>query len=161
MKIAVADTGALVSLEKISDGFVFIRQIYDKIYVPPQVLTEAAYHYSSASAYLEDHNITDFIVVEKTKEAPNFLRRLDLGERYAISLAIQKNEVLLIEEFKGAREAVDQGVSVSGISGQVVLAYRENIVTRDEAIFLLQELCHHSRISLSLYEHILEEELKQ
>ena len=38
----VSDAGPLISLEKLTDGFEFIRQLYVQIVVPPSVLAEVA-----------------------------------------------------------------------------------------------------------------------
>ncbi len=49
MRVAVADTGALISLEKLTGGFLFIRKLYDRIYVPLQVLQEVSYYLSGSN----------------------------------------------------------------------------------------------------------------
>ena len=36
----VSDTGLLITLEKLPDGYQFIRKLYDTIIIPPTVLTE-------------------------------------------------------------------------------------------------------------------------
>ena len=36
----VSDTGPLISLERLTDGFAFIRRLYDQIVIPPAVLEE-------------------------------------------------------------------------------------------------------------------------
>lgn len=38
----VSDTGLLISLEKLSDGYRFIRLLYDRILIPAAVLHELA-----------------------------------------------------------------------------------------------------------------------
>lgn len=49
----VSDTGLLISLEKISGGYRFIRRLYDRLLVPPAVLKElAAWAFESEAAYL-------------------------------------------------------------------------------------------------------------
>ncbi len=40
--IIVCDTGALISLEKIDNGYRFIRRLYDTLIVPPAVFEEAS-----------------------------------------------------------------------------------------------------------------------
>lgn len=39
-RIIVSDTGPIISLEKLIEGFDFIRRLYDEILVPPSVLEE-------------------------------------------------------------------------------------------------------------------------
>ncbi len=43
-KIIVSNTGPLISLEKLNDGFSFIRKLYEKILIPQKVLDEVSYH---------------------------------------------------------------------------------------------------------------------
>jgi hypothetical protein len=38
----VSNTGPLISLEKLRQGYDFIRQLYDTIIIPPGVLDEVA-----------------------------------------------------------------------------------------------------------------------
>lgn len=40
MKCVVSDTGPLISLEKLEDGYLFMRQLYDRMLVPPAVMKE-------------------------------------------------------------------------------------------------------------------------
>lgn len=40
MRQVVCDTGTLISLEKLPNGFALIRQLYDKLLLPTAVLNE-------------------------------------------------------------------------------------------------------------------------
>ena len=42
-KLIVSNTGPVISLEKLSNGFDFIRKLYDKIILPEEVLKELAF----------------------------------------------------------------------------------------------------------------------
>ncbi len=58
----ISDTGPLISLEKLSDGYHFIHQLYDKIIVPQAVLEEAAQgQFEEPQAYLHHYKITEFM----------------------------------------------------------------------------------------------------
>lgn len=155
MRIAVADTGALISLEKISGGFDFIRKLYEQIYVPPEVLTEAAYYHPDGQAYLQAHGIADLVVIEETIEHNLFTRQLDTGERYAISLALKKGRILLIEEHKGTREASELGILTSSIWGRIVYAFRQGRIDQYETKRLLFALQEHNRISIDVYQYAI------
>ena len=53
-RIIVSDTGPITSLEKLIEGFDFIRRLYDEILVPPSVLEELCQNqFQSGEAYLE------------------------------------------------------------------------------------------------------------
>ena len=48
----VSNTGPLISLEKLRQGYDFIRQLYDTIIIPPGVLDEvAAGQFAASHAY--------------------------------------------------------------------------------------------------------------
>ena len=57
-----SDTGPLITLEKLSDGYRFIRLLYDRIVVPRAVLAELAQgQFVSREAYLEHYGIEDLL----------------------------------------------------------------------------------------------------
>ncbi len=66
MKKIVSDTGALISLEKLQDGYAFIQRLYDKIIIPPAVLEEVAFHFRNGRIYLKHYGIERFIEVRET-----------------------------------------------------------------------------------------------
>ncbi|MBI5474844.1 MAG: hypothetical protein HY961_21090 [Ignavibacteriae bacterium] len=80
------------------------------------------------------------------------IERLDDGEQQAILLARELNLPLLIEETVGRRVATALGISVSGIAGQVVKAYKERIIGTSEAQFLLKRLLDAGRINKKIYD---------
>ncbi|NKB63412.1 MAG: hypothetical protein GKR95_15250 [Gammaproteobacteria bacterium] len=157
MREVVADTGALISLAKITNGYQFIRELYDKIYIPPMVLREVAYHYESGDQYLKEYGIENLVVIEEVRNLDTFRRSLHAGEQFALSLAIQKQLPLLIEEIQGAKEAFDLGISVFGIGGLIAKSFHKNIIPRDEAEKLLLELVQHERISKEFHQRIIED----
>ena len=60
----VSDTGPLITLEKLSDGYNFIRKIYDRILVPT-IVTKELYRgeFSSWNAYKQNYDINHLIEV--------------------------------------------------------------------------------------------------
>ena len=154
-KVIVSDTSPLISLEKISNGFDFIRKLYNKIFIPPAVLEELAEGSLSDSIdYLKKYKIEDLVEIKPVSiiiEIPE-INRLDEGERQAISLAYHLKLPLLIEETMGRRIALSVGIHISGIAGQIVKASREKIIERTEAIQKLKELFQSGRINKKLYD---------
>ena len=52
----VSNTGPLISLEKLRQGYDFIRQLYDTIIIPPGVLDEVAEgQFATPQAYLQHY----------------------------------------------------------------------------------------------------------
>ncbi len=160
MKRIVSNTGPLISLEKLSDGYGFIRKLYDKILIPPVVLEEvAADLFPESIAYLQHYGIRDLIQVHPVSaafEKPE-LNRLHDGEKQAIQLALELKLPLLIEETIGREIAGELGIHFSGIAGQILKAFREGIIPSIEAQGKLTELFQGGRINRRIYDFLLEQ----
>ena len=135
-RTVVSDTGPLISLEKLTDGFGFIRLLYDTILISPAVLKELEEGlFNEGISYLDHYGISDLIeIVEMDLELslPG-TADLDEGEREAIQLAYARQLPILIEEEAGRRVAWDLGLQISGIAGQVVKAFRNERINAEKA----------------------------
>jgi predicted nucleic acid-binding protein len=102
----VSNTGPLISLEKLRQGYDFIRQLYDTIIIPPGVLDEVTEgQFATPHAYLQHYGIVDLIEVHSVarhEQLPE-VARLHGGEVQAIQLAQELALPLLIEETVGRR----------------------------------------------------------
>lgn len=151
----VSDTGPLITLEKLEDGYGFIRRLYDSILVPPSVLDELYQgQFLSADAYLAHYGVADLIEVVHVRiegVVPG-TEILDPGERDAIGLAWERGLPLLIEETAGRKLAQELGVHISGIAGQVVKAFRKGVLDSSGARSMLREMLHAGRINTRIYE---------
>ncbi len=100
--IVVSDTGPLISLEKMKDGFGFIRKLCSKIIVPPSVLEELYRNsFPTAEEYLQAYSIHNFIEVQTPSVIPEVLNsnlRLHQPEKDALSLALELQKTLWIEK---------------------------------------------------------------
>jgi predicted nucleic acid-binding protein len=89
----VSNTGPLISLEKLRQGYEFIRQLYDTIIIPPGVLDEVAEgQFVTPQAYLQYYGIVDLIevhTVSGSERVPE-VTRLHVGEAQAIQLARER-----------------------------------------------------------------------
>jgi len=81
--------------------------------------------------------------------------RLHVGEVQAIQLAKELALPLHIEETVGRRVAQRLGISISGIAGQIITAFRHGIITAQEARNKLLELFQAGRINRKIYEALL------
>ena len=62
MRQIVSHTGPLILLAKLSQGYDFIRRLYDKLIIAPVVLEEAAAgQFATPDEYLQHYNISDLI----------------------------------------------------------------------------------------------------
>jgi predicted nucleic acid-binding protein len=154
----VSNTGPLISLEKLYQGYDFIRQLYDTIIIPPGVLDEVAEgQFATPHAYLQHYGIVDLIevrIVSRNESLPE-AARLHVGEAQAIQLALELALPLLIEETVGRRVAQGMGISISGIAGQVLKAFRQGGITAQEARNKLRELLQAGRINRKIYDGLL------
>ena len=156
----VSDTGPLITLEKLSDGYNFIRKIYDRILVPT-IVTKELYRgeFSSWNAYKQNYDINHLIeVIDPTSnQILSAIKLLDEGEKQAIELAYEQNLPLLIEEEKGRNLAQTLGLQISGIAGQILKAHRQEIIEVAEAKQKLQELLQAGRIGNKMYIRLIAE----
>ena len=86
--------------------------------------------------------------VKDTAQASRYAEIVDIGEAEAIELARElRAERLLIDERKGRRLAVAEGVAVIGLLGVVLLAKRRQLIS--SARVLLQRLENEAGMYLS------------
>jgi predicted nucleic acid-binding protein len=154
----VSNTGPLISLEKLRQGYDFIQQLYDTIIVPSGVLDEVTEGpFATPHAYLQHYGIVDLLEVHsvsRNEQLPE-AARLHVGEVQAIQLAQELALPLLIEEMLGRRVAQRLGISISGIAGQIITAFRHGIISAQEARNKLLELFQAGRINRKIYEALL------
>jgi predicted nucleic acid-binding protein len=80
---------------------------------------------------------------------------LHIGEVQAIQLALDSALPLLIEETVGRWVAKGLGIAISGIAGQIVVAFRRGIITAQDAHSKLLELLNAGRINRKICEALL------
>jgi predicted nucleic acid-binding protein len=158
--IVVSDTGPLISLEKMKDGYDFIRKLCFKIIVPPSVLEELYIgSFSTAEEYLQAYSVKDLIEVQVPSVIPEILNsnlRLHQPEKEALALALELQKTLWIEEEIGRNMAIVHGLEISGIAGQVLKANKENLIDKEEAGQKFRELFNGRRLNRRFYEVLLE-----
>ena len=159
-RLIVSNTGPLISLEKMNRGHAFIRQLYHTVIVPPSVLDEvAADAFETQQAYLQYYDIADLIEVRAVTQSVTLpeLERLHQGEIEAIQLALESRLPLLIEETVGRRVAQQVGLDISGIAGQVLAAWRREVISACDARNQLEALFRGGRINRILYDALTAE----
>lgn len=157
----VCDTGPLISLEKVTGGYHFIRRLYDRLIVPPAVMGElVAGQFETKEAYLHHFDAEDLVAVKhptetsSTEAGEDKTEHLDEGEREAICLALELELPLLIEEEAGRDVARELGLHLSGIAGQLLKAVREEEISSDDASAKLTELRRAGRINRQIFEAV-------
>lgn len=155
-KVIVSNTGPLISLEKLGDGYGFIRKLYREILIPPKVAEEISEGYENFEAYLDCYQITDLILIREVTNIVEIagIENLDEGEIEAISLAAESGLELLIEETMGRSISLNAGIKISGIAGQIGHAFNEGLISKEEAEENLRTLLKNGRINNAVYHAI-------
>ncbi len=153
----VSDTGPLISLEKLENGYRFIQLLWGEILLP-KVVTEELYQnqFVNWNDYKSYYNVSNSVkILEDKLDILEILKDLDKGEQQAIQLAYNLQLPLLIEEEKGRKIAKQLGLNFSGIAGQIIKAYRENLISANDGRKKLGELLRNGRIGKKMYHELV------
>jgi len=157
--IVVSDTSPLGSLALI-DHLWLLKNIYGTVIIPKVVANElnAAQDTRIQNIlnleWIQIQSLGDPTIAENLRQSKNL--DLDLGEAYAIALAVQlKADELLIDERIGRREAQHYRLSVIGLLGVLVIAKQRNLIFKVQPV--MNALINQAgfRVSVQLYNRIL------
>ena len=130
--IVISDTTALIILAK-SDAFSLLSNLFQKIYIPQAVYDELMFKDDIVNYRIKKFDrievkpVSDIVTLERIKTL-----KIDKGEVEAISLALELNLMLIIDERKGRKIALNQGLKIVGVLGILIENYRQNFLTLDE-----------------------------
>ena len=130
--IVVSDTSPLTALLTVGEARL-LPELFAEVVIPEAVQKEL----------LRNHpNLPDWLrvaSVQNTAQAAKYSQLVDAGEAEAIELARELHaDRLLIDERKGRKLAVQEGVAVIGLLGVVLLAKRKEFIP--SARLLLERL---------------------
>ncbi len=127
--IVIADTSPLNYLIQIHCESV-LPILYERIMVPPAVLTELAHPDSPGIISNWLSNLPAWIEIRTTNSQPDAsLNLLDPGERQAIQLAEENHaDLLLIDERRGRSEARRRGLVTTGTLGVLIAAAQRRLI---------------------------------
>jgi len=121
-------------------------QLFSEIIIPIQVRDEVTKHDDESSFLIISEIENEWIKVEEVELSPeisNMGDKLGLhrGEMYAIALAMHLNIKEFLADDKMARVAARMsGLMSIGCLGVVMRAYETEIITRNDAVELIQRL---------------------
>jgi uncharacterized protein len=126
--IVVSDTSPLTALLTV-DQCDILPKLFDKVVVPEAVRAELLRNHPRLPAWLQVTAIKDTARVKQYSES------VDAGEAEAIELALELHaDRLLIDERKGRNLAVQEGLSVIGLLGVILLAKRKGLIPSARAL---------------------------
>jgi len=139
--IVVSDTSPLTALLTVGQGDV-LTKLFHEVVIPEAVRGELLRSHPQLPDWLRVAGVKD------TARVKQFTQSVDNGEAEAIELALELHaDRLLIDERKGRKLAVQEGLSVIGLLGVVLLAKRKGLVS--SARTLLQRLDDEAGMYLS------------
>ena len=158
--IVVSDTSVVTNLAAIQ-RLDLLPQLYDWIVIPDAVYRELAEIDPpvpgtleiQAAPWVKVSQVLDSAVIERLQVET----KLDPGESEAIALALELNaDLLLIDERRGRAEATRLGIRITGLLGMLVEAKRKNLIVAVKPLMDALIATSDFRISLALYNQILE-----
>jgi hypothetical protein len=122
-EIVVADPGPLIALRQI-DRLDFLRQLYGRVTVPPEVAREVAPSVGSLSPWVDVRRP----MVSEPDLPPR--RGLDEGEFQAFALAIElRADLVVVDDREARRWARTHGLPITGIAGVALRAMDKGLVS--------------------------------
>jgi uncharacterized protein len=121
--IVVSDTSPLTALLTVGLEEI-LPQLFQEVVIPQAVQNELLRSHTKLPEWLR------IVAVEDAGQADKYLQVVDVGEAEAIELARELHaDRLLIDERKGRKLAIKEGVPIIGLLGVVLLAKRKNLIS--------------------------------
>lgn len=120
--IVVSDTSVITSLLQI--GYLdLLRELYNRVLIPRAVCNELARSHQEIPTFIEVGEVSNRQMVAELEA------ELDLGEAEAIVLAKEKRaDLLLIDEKRGRRVALREGIRITGLIALLVEAKSRGLI---------------------------------
>ena len=138
MNIVISDTTALIILAK-SDKLELLSNLFEEVFIPLAVKDELNFKDDIVKYRIDKFDKISVRDISNTKIL-NRIKKLNIddGEIEAISLAIELDLKLIIDERKGRIVAINQGLDVIGALGILVENYRLDYISFEEANYFFQ-----------------------
>jgi predicted nucleic acid-binding protein len=148
----VSDATTLIALINI-DRLDLLKQFVDALIVPREVYDEVAKRPTDRKI-LDEEIERGFLSVASYSDTELFGQInyiLDVGESAAITLAIERNLPLIIDERKGRRFVQRQGIEIIGLVGILRFLHLDGRVPRDEIAQVIEML---DGVGLNVYSFV-------
>lgn len=108
MKIVIADASCLIALDNVNETELLLK-LYKQIFVIPEVANEVG---DSLPDWVDTRSSSNRTLIDQLSTT------LELGEATSIALALEIDDcILIIDEKKGRRTAVELGIEITGTLG--------------------------------------------
>ncbi len=153
-KEIVSNASSLIFIAKLNI-FHLLKNIYERVLVPKDVIKELFEKSFPENEIIKNELTNKFIIereVEKILDLP-----LDIGEKAAISLCLEKNIKIFLSDDKKARNyASSIGIRPVGVCGIILLNLKENRINKIYARKLIDKLIENNYFMTSeLYSEII------
>ena len=147
----ISDSTTLIVLFDL-DRTDLLSNLFSTIIIPTSVFKEI-----STKNELVLPNFMSVIAVQNSELLESLKMILDDGESEAIALAVEIKSKLIIDEKKGRKIAINQGLEIIGLIGIVYLNVKREFLLKQQAIKLLDDIqAHGYRISQRIVDDMIE-----
>jgi len=141
----ISDSSTLIILSDLNK-LNLLSNLFSQIFIPPAVYQEI-----NAKKKMILPNFIEIREVKNSEMVENLNMILDLGESQAIALALEMDLKLIIDEKKGRKIAMNQGITITGLLGIIYLNIKKGFITENEAkLFLNNAIENGYRINTKL-----------
>ncbi|GAB2479576.1 DUF3368 domain-containing protein [Algoriphagus taiwanensis] len=124
-RAVISDTSCLIALQKV-EKLEILSSLFTNVTITEEVYQEFGNTLPSWITIVKNKNESKFIELQKV---------LDLGESSSIALALSTdNSLLIIDEIKGRKIAIKNGVEIIGTLGILILAKNKGLIDNLEKV---------------------------
>lgn len=153
--IVISDSSSLIAIGAVGHLDV-LRSLYREVVVPQAVWNEVTSPNRPGAADIGQAGWIRVVAVSNRAVINQLTRPVGAGEAEAIALAIQLNaDVLLIDERRARKVAIELGLPVTGILGVLLEAKSQGLIAAVKPILDQMEATVAFRLKRSLYDATL------
>ncbi|MCK5810629.1 MAG: hypothetical protein KAH00_06040 [Cocleimonas sp.] len=134
----ISDTSSLIIFSRL-ERHDLLKSQFDKIIVPYRVQQETLVKEDDVAGYIASNTLFEVQQSHSDEVLALLDGILDYGEAEAIALAKELGHILLIDEKKGRKIALDMGVRIIGFLGVLLLNNKQDKLSTEEAKEIMKQ----------------------
>lgn len=155
--IVVSDSSSLIALSAAAH-LDLLRRLYDEVVVPEAVWKESTMAHRPGAAAIRQADWIRIVPVANRAMIARLPRKVGPGESEAIVLAMELDaDVLLIDERRARKAALELGLPVTGILGVLLESKKRGLISAVKPVLDHLEAAVAFRLKRALYESVLRE----